>query len=110
MATIIRRKQVKGVVYKAVVRRVGFKDKSKTFVSNSILLCEKSNVYDKIFESKLKYFTFDKDLKNFKNQVYSLLKDYGDISDIISSNKKCVYNNHTWENRVFKVIDLINKR
>ena len=82
----------------------------ETFASNSILLCEKSNVYNKIFEGELKYFTFDKDLKNFNDQVYSLLNDYGNISDIISNNKKCVYNNHTWENRVIKVIDLINKR
>ena len=110
MVIIIRRKQAKDLVYKAFVRRVGLKNKSKTFVSNSILLCKKSNVYDKNFEDKLKYFTFDKDLKNFKNQVYSLLNDYGNISDLISSNKRCVYNNHTLENMVFKVIDLINKR
>jgi len=31
MATILRRKRAKGVVYKAIVRRVGCKDKSKTF-------------------------------------------------------------------------------
>ena len=31
MATIVKRKHASGVVYKAVVRRVGFKEKSKTF-------------------------------------------------------------------------------
>ena len=35
MATIIKRKQAKGVVYKAIFRRVCFKDKSKTFVTRS---------------------------------------------------------------------------
>ena len=29
MATIVKRKHASGVVYKAVVRRVGFKEKSK---------------------------------------------------------------------------------
>ena len=81
----------------------------ETFASGSILLCEETNLYNKIFDKELKYFTFKNDLSDFKIKIEYILSNFSSFKTIIEQNKKNVYQKHTWENRVNQIMTLINK-
>lgn len=81
----------------------------ETFASGSILLCEDTDLYKKIFKDEFKFFTFKNNLSDFKTKIEFILNNFSSLKTIIAQNKKNAYENHTWENRVNKIIKLINK-
>lgn len=79
----------------------------ETLASGSILLCEQSEIYNKLFKDDFKYFTFRNDLQDFDAKINYILDNYNGLKNVINRNKLNVYEKHTWENRVNKITKII---
>ena len=75
--------------------------------SNSVILCEKSNLYSNIFDQK--YFVeFDNDLSNFNEMFHEALFKSKD-NEYLSKAKNYVQKYHTWDIRAEYLIDNLKK-
>ena len=81
----------------------------ETFASSTILLCEDTELYSRVFKNEFEYFTFKNDLSDFNSKIDYILNNFSSLDSMIQRNKKIVYENHTWENRVNKINSIINK-
>ena len=81
----------------------------ETLASGSILLCQNSRIYEKIFNYDFEYFTFEDNLSDFDYKLRQILKNYSQYKDIIEKNKKNVCENHTWDNRIKTITSIIQK-
>ena len=71
--------------------------------SNSIILCEKTNLYSNIFDQKY-YVEFENDLSNFEEMFSEALLKSRD-TEYLSKAKNYVQKNHTWDIRISYLID-----
>jgi len=76
--------------------------------SRTLVLCEESSLYSNIFPKDV-YVTFKNDLSDFEEIVNTLLTNKTKQDKIIDKAFRLVYKEHTWENRVSSLLNLIHK-
>ena len=78
-------------------------------LNNTVLFSDRSRYYDEFFEDEknILYYSFNSlndDIKKLKE----ILKDDKKLFDISQSAYKIVVKNHTWENRVDTMLEMVN--
>ena len=73
---------------------------------NCYILCEESSLYADIFND-YQLFEFKKDLSDFETKLFELINKKENANTI--KDHEFFLNNHSWKNRVNKVIDSIKK-
>ena len=78
-------------------------------LNNTVLFSDRSRYYDEFFENEkdILYYSFNSlndDIKKLKE----ILKDDKKLFDISQSAYKIVVKNHTWENRVDTMLEMVN--
>jgi spore maturation protein CgeB len=80
----------------------------ESMASRTLVLCEESSLYSNIFPKDV-YVTFKNDLSDFEEIVNTLLTNKTKQDKIIDKAFRLVYKEHTWENRVSSLLNLIHK-
>ncbi|MBT4722696.1 glycosyltransferase, partial [Candidatus Falkowbacteria bacterium] len=80
----------------------------ESMASGALVLCEESSLYSNIFPKDV-YVTFKNDLSDFEEIVNTLLTNKTKQDKIIDKAFRLVYKEHTWENRVSSLLNLIHK-
>ena len=78
-------------------------------ISGAISLCEKSTLYEEVFEADRHYVSFEKDLSNFDEKLKFALSDSKEIEKIKQNAYNYVSSNHTYNKRALDMIDWLYK-